>query len=174
MFNGRKVFILILFLIPIISACSGANDTLFLGTGIYLSVGESYPLYQGYVLNIKGVSSDGSAWFQLADNDTIIKSEVVGSYGTFVYNKTNKTILLVQIEKIYSGSPEQNLVSLSIKQYIDHEKPTPKQTEINLKVTQNRSESNTFSRINHPGESLIWAVGIVFVLILLYIMRKLW
>ena len=174
MFKGKKVFILLLFFIAIISTCGGANDTLFSGTGIYLPVGESYPLYQDYILSIKGVSSDGSAWIQLTDNDTIVRSEVLNSNGTFIYKKMNRTILLVNIEKIYSGEPDQNLLSLSIKQYMDIEKPAPGKTKITPGKNQNQSGSNTFFRMDTPEESLIWAFGIIFLLILLYIMRKLW
>ncbi|VVB84997.1 Uncharacterised protein [uncultured archaeon] len=73
------------------------------GTGIYLASGDSYGLYQGYILSLKSVSSDGSVWVQLTEKDKIVKNDIVHDYGYFTYNKPNSTILSVKIEKIYSG-----------------------------------------------------------------------
>ncbi len=153
---------------------SAGGDTLLNGTAIYLATGDSYGLYQGYVLGVKSVSSDGSVWLQLTENDRIVKSDIVVDKGYFIYNKTNRTILSVKVDNIYSGSPEQSLVSLYIYQFTDPDIPVPDITEIIPDTTRNPGNNNSSVRIHTPEEPLIWALGIVFILILFYIMRKLW
>jgi hypothetical protein len=164
----------IVYLFLLIQAGSAVSDILLNGTGIYLASGDSYGLYQGYVLSLKSVSGD-SVWLQLAENNTIVKSDIVANKGYFVYNKTNRTILSVKVDNIYSGSSEQSLVSLfPVYQFIDPEKPLPDMTEIIPKDTRNPGNDTPYARIRTPGEPVIWALGIVFTLILLYILRKLW
>jgi hypothetical protein len=164
----------VIYLFILIQAGSAASDILLNGTGIYLASGDSYGLYQGYVLSLKSVSGD-SVWLQLAENDTIVKSEIVANRGYFIYNKTNRTILSVKVDNIYSGSSEQSLVSLfPVYQFIDPEKPLPDITEIIPKDTGNPGNDNPSVRIYTPGEPVIWTLGIVFTLILFYILRKLW
>lgn len=164
----------VIYLFILIQAGSAASDILLNGTGIYLASGDSYGLYQGYVLSLKSVSGD-SVWLQLAENDTIVKSEIVANKGYFIYNKTNRTILSVKVDNIYSGSSEQSLVSLfPVYQFIDPEKPLPDITKIIPKDTRNPGNGNPPVRIYTPGEPVIWTLGIVFTLILLYVLRKLW
>lgn len=160
-------------LLSLIFAGSAASDTLLNGSSIYLATGDSYGLYQGYILSLKSVSED-SAWLQLSEDDEIVKSEIVANRGYFIYNKTNRTTLSIMVDNIYSGSPEQNLVSLSIYQFIDTDKPLPNITGIIPNYTRKPSNNNSSVRIHTPGEPIIWAMGIVFVLILFYIMRKYW
>jgi hypothetical protein len=160
-------------LLSLIFAGSAASDTLLNGSSIYLATGDSYGLYQGYILSLKSVSED-SAWLQLADDDEIVKSEIVANRGYFIYNKTNRTTLSIKVDNIYSGSPEQNLVSLSIYQFIDPDKPLPNITGIIPNYTRKPSNSSLSVRIHTPGEPVIWALGIVFILILFYILRKYW
>jgi len=171
----RNVLILFLYLLFFMSINSGASEVLLNGTGIYLASGDSYGLYQGYVLNLKSVSGDGSVWFQLTEKDKIVKSDIVHDHGYFIYNKTNSTILSVKIDKVYSGPSEQNLVSLIIYQYTDPDLPAPIQigtTPVNPPNPDNNN--NLLPRIQTSHEPVIWALGIVFVLILFYILRKLW
>jgi hypothetical protein len=156
------------------STGSGTGDILLNGTGIYLASGDSYGLYQGYVLSVKSVSSDGSVWLQLTENDTIVKSEIVAK-DYFIYNKSNRTILSLKVDNIYFSSSEQTLVSLfPVYQYIDPGLPVPDITEIIPKDVKNPVDKNPTSRIRTPGETIIWTAGIVFVLILYYILRKFW
>ncbi|MDD5473365.1 MAG: S-layer protein domain-containing protein [Candidatus Methanoperedens sp.] len=153
---------------------SAGGDTLLNGTAVYLATGDSYGLYQGYVLDVKSVSNDGSVWLQLTENDRIVKSDIVVDKGYFIYNKTNRTILSVKVDNIYSGSPEQNLVSLYIHQFTDPDMPMPDITEIIPDTTRNPGNNNSSVRIYTPEEPLIWVFGIVFILILFYVLRKLW
>lgn len=154
---------------------SGESDVLLNGTSIYLSTGDSYGLYQGYILCVKSVRGDGFVWLQLIEDDKIIKSDIVANNGYFIYNKTNRTILSVRVDNVYSGSPEQNLVLLfPVYQFIDPDMPEPDITEIIPEHTRSSGNYNPVVRIHTPGEPIIWTVGIVLILILFYMLRKLW
>jgi hypothetical protein len=169
----QKEVILILLLYFLSIAGSARSDVLFNGTNMYLATGESSALYQGYVLSLKGISSDGSMWLQLTDNETIIKSEIVYSYGSFVYNKTNKTIISLNVDKVYSGPSEQHLVSFFLYQFNDPEKPYPDKTII-PENTVTPGNNNPPSITRSSIDPLIWISGIILVLILIYFVRKLW
>ncbi|MCZ7382902.1 MAG: S-layer protein domain-containing protein [Candidatus Methanoperedens sp.] len=173
---GRNTPILFLFFLFFLFAFtgSGESDILLNGTGIYLASGDSYGLYQGYVLSVKSVSSDGAVWLQLTENDKIVKSEIVaGDY--FIYNKSNRTILSIKVDNIYYGSSEQTLVSLfPVYQYVDPDLPVPDITKMIPNDANNPVDKNPASRIQTPREPVIWAFGIVFILVLYYILRKLW
>ncbi|GFO97759.1 putative uncharacterized protein [groundwater metagenome] len=160
-------------LLSFLSSADARSDILFNGTNMYLATGESSTLYQGYVLSLKSVSSDGSMWLQLTDNETIVKSEIVYSYGSFIYNKTNKTIISLKVDNVYSGPSEQNLVSFFLYQFNDPEKPFPDKTII-PENTVTPGNNNPPPKTRHSIEPLIWIPGIALVLILLYIARKLW
>ncbi len=152
---------------------AGDRNILLNGTNVYLATGDSYGLYQGYVLSLKSATNDGSAWLELTDNDKIVKSEIVYAPGEFAYNKTNQTILSIKIDRVYSGSLDRNLISLYIYQFTDPEKPLPQKTAIpdnNVTPDSNRAPP----KIKPPQEPLIWALGIAFVIILFYVLRKLW
>ncbi len=164
----------VLFLFLLISVASAAGDTLLNGTSIYLATGDSYGLYQGYVLSIKSVNGD-SVWLQLTEDDNTVKSEIVAVKGYFIYNKTNRTILSLKVDNIYSGSSEQNLVSLfPVYQYTDPGKPLPNVTKAIPKETQNPFNGSSSISISTPREPAIWTLGIIFVLLLFYIVRKYW
>lgn len=160
-----------IFFIPITG--SARSDVLFNGTNMYLATGDSSTLYQGYILSLKGVSSDGSMWLQLTDNGTIVQSEIVYSYGSFVYNKSNKTIISLTVDKVYSGQAEQHLVSFFLYQFNDPEKPFPDKTIIPENTLT--PENNNLPPKTRPSiDPLIGIPGIVLVLILIYFVRKLW
>lgn len=152
---------------------SARSDVLFNGTNMYLATGESSTLYQGYILSLKSVSSDGSMWLQLTDNETIVKSEIVYSYGSFVYNKTNKTIISLTVDKVYSGPSEQHLVSFFLYQFNDPEKLFPDKTII-PENTVTPVNNNPLPKTRSSIDPLIWIPGIALVLILVYFIRKLW
>ncbi|MCZ7399712.1 MAG: S-layer protein domain-containing protein [Candidatus Methanoperedens sp.] len=154
---------------------SGIGDTLLNGTGIYLASGDSYGLYQGYVLSVKSVSGDGSIWLQLTENDKIVKSEIVATKGHFIYNKSNRTILSIKVDNLYYGSSEQTLVSLiPVYQYVDPDLPVPDITEMIPKDVKNPVDKRPPAGIYTPGEPVIWVAWVVFILVLYYILRKLW
>ncbi len=140
---------------------------------MYLATGESIPLYQGYVLTLKGVSSDGSMWLQLNDNESIVKSEIVYSYGSFLYNRSNKTIISLNVDKVYSGPSEQNMVSFFLYQFNDPEKPIPDKSIV-PENTVTPENNNTSPKTRQSINPLVWMPGIALVIVLFYFVRKLW
>lgn len=169
----RLNLLIILLFLSILPSTAARSDILINGTNMYLATGESSTLYQGYVLSLKSVSSDGSMWLQLNDNDKILKSEIVYSYGSFVFNKSNKTIISLKVEKVYSGPSEKNLISFFLYQYNDPEKPFPVETIIPGN-TANPGNNNTFPEAKRSIDPIIWIFGIAFVFLLFYFVRKLW
>ena len=174
MVQGRTVLQGFIYLLLFAVMSSGAGEILMNGTNIYLTTGESKELYQGYVLNLKSVSSDGSVWLQLTERDNTVKSEVVRDSGYFIFNKTNRTILSIKVDKVYSGSPGQNLVSITLSQFLDPDMPAPTQTS--KEPVNNRGADNNVSL---PGsqpslEPTVLALGAVLIIILFYMVRKFW
>jgi len=168
----QKEVILLLLLYFLSMTGSARSDVLINGTNMYLATGESSPLYQGYILSLKAVGSDGSMWLQLTDNETIVKSEIVYN-GSFVYNKNNKTIISLNVNKVYSGQSEQYLVSFFLYQFNDPAKPFSDKTIIpeNTIIPVN----NSIPPKTRPSiDPLIGIPGIVLILILIYFIRKLW
>jgi hypothetical protein len=169
----RQKALLLMLLLFFLSSADARSDILFNGTNMYLATGESSTLYQGYVISLKSVSSDGSMWFQLTDNETIVKSEIVKSYGSFVYNRSNKTIISLKVDKVYSGQSEQYLVSFFLYQFNDPEKPFPDKTII-PENTMTPKNNNPTPATRPSSEPLIWVLGISLILLLFYVVRKLW
>ncbi len=168
--NGLLVFLSLCFLIQI---GAGDRNTLLNGTNIYLATGDSYGLYQGYVLSLKSASSDGSVWLELTDDNKIVKSEIVFDPGEFIYNKSNMTIISVNVDRVYSGSSEQNLLSLYLYQFTDPEKPLPGKIAVPDNDVTPEGDSS-YKEIKPAREPFIWTLGIILVVILFYVIRKLW
>jgi hypothetical protein len=176
---GRKIFTLvvkILFLsLFFVSSTSAAGDTILNGTSLYLSTDESYSFSQGYIISLKSVNNDGSAWIELRSKDTFVKSEIVHIKDFFTYNKTNRTILSLRVDNIYSGSNDKNLVSFfPVYQYIDPDMPTPEIIDITPVGTQVPEENSAPTKQNAVSETAVTVIGICFILFMLYIIRKLW
>ncbi len=169
----RLNLIILTLLFSLLPPATGSIDILYNGTQMYLATGESAILYQDYVLSLKSVSSDGSMWFQLMDNNTLVKNEIVRDDGYFEYSRKNMTIISFKVEKVYSGPSEQNLVSFSLYQFRDPEKPYPDKTIIpENSVTP--GDNNMPPETRPAIQPLIWITGIAFILVLLYFVRKLW
>ena len=175
---GRKIFTLVFLIFFFASSVSAAGDIILNGTSFYLSTGESYGLGQGYIISLKSVSNDGSAWLELTSRDTFIKSEIVHIKDFFIYNKTNRTILSLRLDNIYSGSSEKNLVSFfPVYQYIDPELPAPEMPEIidmTPVETPDQENNNMPPQQKAMPETAIVIFGILFILFMFYIIRKLW
>jgi hypothetical protein len=171
----RKIVTLVVFIFLFASSASGASDILLNGTSLYISTGGSYGLYQGYIIKLKSVSNDGSAWLELTSNDTFVKSEIVHIKGSFTYNKANRTILSLRLDNIYSGSNDTALVSFfPAYQYIDPDMPAPKIIEITPVETPGQENNTTPPKQNAVPEIVIAVIGIFFILSIFYIIRKLW
>ena len=114
-------------------------------------------------------------WLELRMNDSIVMSDIVHVKEFFIYNKTNRTILSIKIDTIYSGSSESNLVSLfPIYQYVDPDLPTPEITEIAPSDTENKENNGAITRKETLQEPVIWLAGIIAVVILFYIVYRSW
>jgi len=172
---GRKIVTLVVFIFLLASSASGASDILLNGTSLYISTGGSYGLYQGYIITLKSVSNDGSAWLELTSNDTFVKSEIVHIKGFFTYNKTNRTILSLRVDNIYSGSNDKDLVSFfPVYQYIDPDMPAPEIIDIIPVETQGQEDNSAPPQQKAVPETVIAVIGIFFILFIFYIIRKLW
>lgn len=171
----KNIYILFLSLLFLIPGGAGDSDVLLNGTSVYLATGDSYGLYQGYVITIKSVSSDDSIWLQLLEKEIVVKSEIVDVNGHFDYSKNNRTIISIVVNNVYSGSSEEKLVAFyPVYQFVDPDMPAPVRT---MEPPQNSSRTgiNDQSRkIEPPMETFIWTLGIILTLILFYIIRKLW
>ncbi len=172
---GRKIFSLVVFIFIFASSASGASDILLNGTSLYISTGDSYGLFQGYIITLKSVSNDGSAWIELTSSDMIVKSEIVRIKEFFTYNKTNRTILSLRLDNIYSGSNDTNLASFfPVYQYIDPDMPAPKKIDQTPIETPGQENNIEVPQQNAVPEPAIVVIGVLFILFILYIIRKLW
>ena len=172
---GKNLSTLALSLIILAFSGSAASDIILNGTGFYLSTGDSYGLSQGYVVRLKSVSNEGSVWLELESNDKIVKSEIIHLKGYFTYNKTNRTILSFRVDNIYSGSKDNNLVSFyPVYQYIDPDMPAPKIIEITPVKTPDQDNNRAPPPKQSNPEFMILIAGIIFIIVLFYILRKLW
>lgn len=172
---GRNVAILAISLSILVLSGLAASDVILDGTGFYLTTGDHYGLSQGYILRLKSVSNERSIWLELESNNTIVKSEITPLKGYFIYNKTNRTILSIKVDNIYSGSKDSNLVSFfPVFQYIDPDMPAPKIIEITpVEIPYQNNHSASFPKQSTP-EPVIWIAAIIFIIVLFYIVRKLW
>ncbi|HEY6585774.1 MAG TPA: S-layer protein domain-containing protein [Candidatus Methanoperedens sp.] len=172
---GKNVSALAVSLIILALSGSAASDIILNGTDFYLSTGDSYGLPQGYVVKLKSVSNEDSIWLELESNDTIVKSEIVHLKDYFTYNKTNRTILSLRVDNIYSGSKDTNLVSFfPVYQYTDPDMPAPKIIVITPVKTTDQDNHSAPPPEQPIPEFMIWITAIIFVITLFYIGRKLW
>ncbi len=172
---GKNVSTLAVSLIILAFSGSAASDIILNGTDFYLSTGDSFGLSQGYVIKLKSVSNEDSVWLELESDDRIVKSEIIHLKDNFTYDKTNRTIISLRVDNIYSGSRDSNLVSFfPVYQYIDPDKPAPKIIEITpVKTPYQNNQSAPPPKQPFP-EFMIWIAGIIFVIVSVYIVRKLW
>lgn len=172
---GRNVLTLAISALILALSGSAASDIILNGTGFYLKTGDSFGLSQGYIIKLKSVSIEGSVWLELESDNKIVKSEITNLKGNFTYNKTNRTIISLKVDNIYSGSRDVNLVSFyPVYQYIDPDMPAPriiKTTPVETPYLDNTSIPALKLVIS---EELIWVAVIILILILFYLIRKLW
>src|SRR5659263_622623 len=162
---SRKIFTFVVFIFIFASSATGASDILLNGTSFYISTGDSYGLFQGYIITLKSVSNDGSAWIELTSSDMIVKSEIVNIKELFTYNKTNRTILSLRLDTIYSGSNDKNLVSFfPVYQYIDPDMPAPKIIGITPAETYSLENNSTLPQQNVFSETAIVEIGVFYIM----------
>ncbi len=170
---SRKKFIFTALIFIFAPSASSAGDTILNGTSFYLSTGENYGLAQGYIISLKSVSNEGSVWIELTSNDRFIKSEIVQIKGFFTYNKTNRTIISLRVDNIYSGPNDKNLVSFfPVYQYIDPDMPAPEILDLTRMEMPSMENNLTTSKQKSMPETSILVSGIFFILFMFYIIRK--
>jgi hypothetical protein len=172
---GRNVSTLAISLVILAFSGSAASDIILNGTGFYLTTGDFYGLSQGYILNLKSVSSEGSVWLELESDNKIVKSEITHLKGNFTYNKSNRTIISLKVDNIYSGQGYAKLVSFfPVYQYIDPDMPAPRIIKITPAQTPDSNNIREPAIKQTISEQVIWVAVIMLILILFYVIRKLW
>ena len=172
---GRNVSTLALSLVILAFSGSAASDIILNGTGFYLTTGDSYGLSQGYIILLKSVSNDGSVWLELESDNKAVKSEITKLKGNFTYIKMNRTILSLKVDNIYSGSRDAKLVSFfPVYQYIDPDMPAPRIIKIIPVETSDLDNISAPALKQTISEKVIWLAVIILILILFYVIRKLW
>lgn len=172
---GRNVSMLAISLFILIAAGSAASDIVLNGTNFFLVTGDSYGLSQGYIIRLKSVSSEGSVWLELESDNRIIKSEIIHLKDNFTYNRTNRTLISIKVDKIYAGPGDTNLVSFfPVYQYVDPDMPPPRTTDQTSVRTPEQNNSSAFSVEPSTPEYAVIAAILLSVIILLYILRKIW
>ncbi|WP_340820725.1 S-layer protein domain-containing protein [Methanolobus sp. WCC4] len=116
------------------------------GTGIFLTTGDSWDLYQGYILSIKSVNLENKqAWLELLLNDELLKEGFLSEGDTFVYSKGEDEIINITLDTIYI-SPEGELVTFKpAYQYQDRDLPEPvieEEEESNIQENSSTSTEN--------------------------------
>jgi len=172
---GRNVSTLAISLVILAFSGSAASDIILNGTGFFLTTGDSYGLSQGYIIKLKSVSNEGSVWLDLESDDKIVKSEITKLKGNFTYIKTNRTILSLKVDNIYSGSGDAKLVSFfPVYQYIDPDMPAPRIIKITPVETSYPDNMSPPALKQTISEQVIWVAVFILIFILFYIIRKLW
>ena len=172
---GRNISTLAISLVILAFSGSAASDIILNGTGFFLTTGDSYGLSQGYIIKLKSVSNEGSVWLELESDDKIVKSEITKLKGNFTYIKTNRTILSLKVDNIYSGSGDAKLVSFfPVYQYIDPDMPAPRIIKITPLETSYPDNISAPALKQTISEQVIWVAVFILIFILFYIIRKLW
>lgn len=172
---GRIVPGLFISVFIILISGSASENVILDGTGFFLASGDSYGLSQGYVIKLKSVSNEGSVWVELELKDKLIKSEIVRLKSNFSYDKTNRTIISMKVDKIYSGSKDMKLVSFyPVYQYIDPDLPNPKIIETTSAGTIDKDENIFAPEKKNITEPVIWISVFALIIILFYVLRKIW
>ena len=172
---GRNVSTLAISLVILAFSGSAASDIILNGTGFYLTTGDSYGLSQGYMIKLKSVSNEWSVGLELESDNKIVQSEITNLKGNFTYIKKNRTILSLKVDNIYSGSRDAKLVSFfPVYQYIDPDMPAPKIIKITPVETSYLDNTSAPALKQTISEQVIWLAVIILLLILFYVIRKLW
>ncbi len=172
---GRNVSLLAISIFMLAITGSAASNIILNGTNFLLVTGDSYGLSQGYIIKLKSVSSEGSVWLELESDNKIIKSEIIHLKDNFTYNRSNKTLISIKIDKIYAGPGDTKLVSFfPVYQYVDPEMPPPRTVDKTSVQIPEKNTSNVPAAKPAPSEYVMIISLLLFVIMLLYILRKLW
>lgn len=156
--NKRFWFLIILFLFSctfLITPASAAEhgDVLVNGTGTYLTTGERWTFYQGYVLVLKGVDQEGDrAWLELLLDDDSVKDMILQEGECFIYSWSSGEIFNITVDTIYSGPGGELVTFKPVYQYSNPDLPEPTPTEdAVLNGTVNESAAETETQVENTG-----------------------
>lgn len=134
---GKIVIILVFILVSLtcfsISASALENDDVLVdGSGMYLTIGDSWSFYQGYELVFKGLSSSqggDKVWIELLLNGESMDDTIMREGEYFVYASNSKEIFNITVDTIYSGSDGGLVTFKPVYQYLDPTLPEPDMTQ---------------------------------------------
>jgi hypothetical protein len=108
------------------------DDVLVDGSGMYLTIGDSWSFYQGYELVFKGLSSSqggDKVWIELLLNGESMDDTIMREGEYFVYASNSKEIFNITVDTIYSGSDGGLVTFKPVYQYLDPTLPEPDMTQ---------------------------------------------
>ena len=129
------------------------GDVLVNGTGTYLTTGERWTFYQGYVLVLKGVNQEGDqAWLELLLDGDSVKDMILPEGERFIYSYNSEEIFNITVDTIYSGSMGELVALKPVYQYSNPDLPNPTPTENAVpNETLNESTSETGTEVENTG-----------------------
>lgn len=141
---GKKCNVIIAFIIFFSIASSACADSVFTngynepliikeyrepllinGTGIFLTTGNSWNFYQGYVFTVNSVNlEEKHVWVKLLHEDELLKEEILSEGDVFIYAK-DEEILNITVDTIYISSGSELITFKPVYQYQDSDFPPP-------------------------------------------------
>ena len=145
------IFSCTFFLTPAGAAEHG--DILVNGTGTYLTTGERWTFYQGYVLVLKGVDQEGErAWLELLLDDDSVKDMILPEGEYFIYSHSSREIFNITVDTIYSGPGGELVTFKPVYQYSNPDLPEPTPTEASgSNGTVNELAVETATEVENTG-----------------------
>jgi len=150
-----QIIVIILLILAFAPGIQAQEDSLFNGTGFYLSTGQTWTFYQDYTFTLKSVNkSGGSGWVQLKLNDTVVKSGILSDNDIFYYNtsinESNETVILsLKVSGIYSGEDFDIVTFSPVYQYYQPGLAEP--TPIHTQVPDNPNETSGIPAHTNTG-----------------------
>ncbi|MDY0387633.1 MAG: S-layer protein domain-containing protein [Methanolobus sp.] len=93
------------------------------GTGIFLTTGNSWNFYQGYVFTVNSVNLEKKqVWVKFLHDDELLKEEILSEGDVFIYAK-DEEILNITVDTIYISSGSELITFKPVYQYQDSDLP---------------------------------------------------
>ncbi len=143
LYSNRTCNIVIAFILFISIASSACADSVFTrdynepliireyrepllinGSGIFLTTGNSWNFYQGYVFMVNSVNLETKqVWVKLLHEDELLKEEILSENDNFIYSKEEEEILNITVDTIYISSGKELITFKPVYQYQDSDYP---------------------------------------------------
>ncbi|WP_342304462.1 S-layer protein domain-containing protein [Methanolobus sp. ZRKC5] len=93
------------------------------GTGIFLTTGNSWNFYQGYIFTVSSVNLEKKqVWVKLLKEDELLKEAILSEDEKFIYCK-DEEILNITVDTIYISSGRELITFKPVYQYQDSDLP---------------------------------------------------